>query len=235
MFRSTTGIVWRVSPKTFKGWEAKGAGQGAGKSNTTDSSGGTGDSTDNAGGDDNPDGDDQSGDDEDPKPDPKSVAKYSDNDMAAFRRKMEKEAKDKADKAKQDAEDATAVEQGKAKELAERYKARIDVLEPEHTRMAEVINSFVDAQITDWPPSLKKLIPVEGEAIARYEAYERSQEAATEMLASKKGKDGGDGRSSGNGQDANRENPPPRRQQNDADDDNSPEANAGSRNVLRAW
>lgn len=234
MFRSKTGIIWRVSPKAFNGWAAKGDQGGAGKSNTTDSSGGNGNSTDNAGNEDDPEGEEPEG-DADPKPDEKAKPKYSDNDMAAFRRKMEKEVKDKAEKAKQDAEDAQAVEQGKAKELAERYKARIEVLEPENTRMAEVISTFVDSQITDWPPSLKKLIPVEGTAIERYEAYERSQEAAAEMMASKKGKQEGDGKSSGNGQDANRENPPPRRQQNDADDDNSPEASAGSRNVMRAW
>jgi phage host-nuclease inhibitor protein Gam len=65
-------------------------------------------------------------------------------------------------KAKQEAEAARLKEQGEFKALAEQHEARVKELEPiaeSYTRLASTMNANIEAEIKDWPPEVKSLVP----------------------------------------------------------------------------
>jgi hypothetical protein len=235
MTRSTTVIHWRPGLRDRLFRSAKSTPPKTGGNQTADKAAGSDTSTDNAGDGDDPPSDDQTGEGDAGKPDPKTDKKHSDADMAAARRRWQKEADDRVAKATQDAADEKLKAEGKATELAERYKTQLDATTPKMSRYEEIVNAIVDSQIKEWPESLKKLVPADGDPIARYTAFESGQDAAREYLELKNKGAGGTGGGAGNGTSANRENPPASRQQNRADDDADPEAYRGQRRIMASY
>lgn len=65
-------------------------------------------------------------------------------------------------KAKQQAEEARMKEQGEFKALAEKHEARVKELEPVASRydaLATLVTEQIDAEIKDWPATVKALDP----------------------------------------------------------------------------
>jgi len=65
-------------------------------------------------------------------------------------------------KAKAEAEAARLKEQGEFKALAEKHETRVKELEPiaeSYTRLASTMNAQIEAEIKDWPPEVKSLVP----------------------------------------------------------------------------
>lgn len=65
-------------------------------------------------------------------------------------------------KAKQEAEAARLKKQGEFEELAKQHEARVKELEPiqeSYTRLSTTINAQIEAEIKDWPPEVKSLVP----------------------------------------------------------------------------
>src|SRR6266702_3268061 len=65
-------------------------------------------------------------------------------------------------KAKAEAEAARLKKQGEFEELAKQHEKRIQELEPiaeSYTRLASTINTQIEAEIKDWPPEVKSLVP----------------------------------------------------------------------------
>jgi hypothetical protein len=76
---------------------------------------------------------------------------------AAYRKK----AKEQEEQA-QAAEQARLAEQGQFKELAAKHEARVKELEPiqeEYAKLAEQMNAQIEAEVKDWPPEVKSLVP----------------------------------------------------------------------------
>ena len=67
-------------------------------------------------------------------------------------------------KAKAEAEAARLKEQGEFKALAEKHETRVKELEPiaeSYTRLASTMNAQIEAEIKDWPPEVKNLVPLQ--------------------------------------------------------------------------
>jgi len=65
-------------------------------------------------------------------------------------------------KAKTEAEAARLKKQGEFEELAKQHEKRIQELEPiaeSYTRLASTMNTQIEAEIKDWPPEVKSLVP----------------------------------------------------------------------------
>jgi regulator of replication initiation timing len=66
------------------------------------------------------------------------------------------------ERAAQTAEQQRLAEQGQYKELAEKHEVRVKELEPiaeSYTRLALTMNAQIEAEIKDWPPEVKSLVP----------------------------------------------------------------------------
>ncbi len=123
-----------------------------------------------------------------------------------------------AEAAKAAAAEAAMTEQNQHKELAEQRKARIAQLEPENTRLRELIGGVMEREIAAWPDSVKNTLPpADTDVLTRYEAVERMRDLANELIAAKgTGTGGNAGNGTGGAQGANRSDPPPKAPGGDA-------------------
>lgn len=138
-----------------------------------------------------------------------------DSAMAKLRREEERKSAEKKRAAEEAAEAKRLEEQQEFQQLAEKRERRIAELEPQITQLQEslvkrdeIIAGMLNAEIKDWPDSVKKLIPDGDDVLARYEAVERARDLAAELRANATS---GTQRNQqqGNGQSANRSDPPP--------------------------
>jgi hypothetical protein len=110
-----------------------------------------------------------------------------DERMARERSKAEREAQ----KAKDEADQASMKEQAKWKELAEQHEAKVKELEPLTTTQAERLTQFeqliakqLETEIKDWPKELKDLDPgKETDLLARMAWVEKSRPLAQKLAA----------------------------------------------------
>src|SRR6266700_592787 len=84
--------------------------------------------------------------------------------IKALRKEAEdyRKARDAEAKAKADAEAARLKKKGEFEELAKQHEKRIQELEPiaeSYTRLASTMNTQIEAEIKDWPPEVKSLVP----------------------------------------------------------------------------
>src|SRR6266704_5723985 len=89
-------------------------------------------------------------------------------------------------KAKAEAEAARLKEQGEFKALAEKHEARVKELEPiaeSYTRLASTMNAQIDAEIKDWPPEVKSLVPPQEAVLSNGERRVTPVEERLEHMA----------------------------------------------------
>jgi hypothetical protein len=103
------------------------------------------------------------------------------------------------DEERRKAADAKLKEEGKFKDLHAALETRVkDDLEPKAAlaeRLALRVNSSIDAEVKDWPPSLKKTDPGKDDVEKRLQWAENSRDLAKELGAGRKAPNGehGDG------------------------------------------
>jgi hypothetical protein len=124
---------------------------------------------------------------------------------------LDQVVKDRLAREAKKSEDAKKIEEGKFKELYDPLKVSFDKLETEHTTLkgkydglVSTLNSSIDAEIKDWPDSIKKLDPGTADYEARSKWRDNSRAVVEELGGKKKGnfktEHGGNSGGSGNGQ-----------------------------------
>jgi hypothetical protein len=116
------------------------------------------------------------------------------------------EARKQGRKAAQDeANNAKLKEEGKFKDLHEALEKEVETnLKPKAAladKLSKRINDMVAATVKGWPDALKKQDPGADNVEARLEWFDRSQDLAKELLATKKAPDTESGGGSGGGKD----------------------------------
>lgn len=109
--------------------------------------------------------------------------KYTDDDMAAARGRWEADSQHKADVAAQAAKEAEAIEQGKAKEVAQTRLESIHKLEASVARMEPVLNERLDELTKEWPKTLLDKQPKKEDGYeARLDWYDAYKDIAADFL-----------------------------------------------------
>lgn len=235
-----TDIRWNVDPRRHPSWAAKSA-TPPGKDGKPNPDGktktGADASSDNTG----DDGEDDSSDDadksdDDANPDDKPITltqKQLNAKLAQERRETERRSQKKLDDAKKAQEEKALEDNKEHQQLAERYKTERDAMTPKVERLTEIANGIIDRELERWPESARALVPVDGDVVIRFEAFERSQPFALELLEAKKGKSEKDGDKGGEDQGGNSGNPPPKNPSKHVDDDK--EAAMGQFRIARQF
>jgi hypothetical protein len=127
-----------------------------------------------------------------PAPGQPAPRTFTQEEVDAFitaRLDREKKAREKeAAKAAEDAEAKRLEEQKEFAKLAAKHEGRVKELEPElegtraeRDELRQYVTKQIDAATKDWPESLKKLIPTEGAALARLQAFTTAQAVFEEL------------------------------------------------------
>ncbi len=108
--------------------------------------------------------------------------------IKALRKEAEdyRKARDAEAKAKADAEAARLKKQGEFEELAKQHEKRIQELEPiaeSYTRLASTMNTQIEAEIKDWPPEVKSLVPPQEAVLSNGERRVTPVEERLEHMA----------------------------------------------------
>ncbi len=105
----------------------------------------------------------------------------------------QRKAQEAADKARRDAEEKAALENGEFKKLADTYKAQLDGIAPKADladKLVEQLTAQIEARIKKLPAEVSALDPGAGDIVVRLAWLDRAEELAAKLVALAQGQTG---------------------------------------------